>query len=477
MGYKLSLTRRFLSLLRDHLGNLVIVYLPFADSTLTHFRGLPCTFTPMIHRQDYTRPNLLLLDCTSATKSIMSDPNTSRANVIEIAGQRPVAPSQNSWAHPTRTDTTVTDEDTETRRTPTSRFKYENKTLPETPEASLSNQVLSRYRMVEQGGQGTSSKSTNRMKYENRPMLVTPKPSPQEKAYGSTRNREQDDRFNPPKVTAHIVDDELMPATPKTSLFGRLRSLTNRRTNTPQALSGLNNAKGRAVTDPVMPKRLFSDHRRNNLEHYIEGEGPRSGEPLSSLQANQNSPKVLRAPPVPHNTPLEGHESRRPQPGNLSVSNPPTRDYIGRSMNPNQTHQVRPNPIHTRRYFEENGMPTPPPSRIPQTQTGSGSRDGVQGSRKTDGVIVGYGNLNPTRTGTYARVGEVGLVEMDETQRVISQAGLIETAGSPSSSDGQRSSGLHLRGSTDQLPHSPHSSSIYGNVWENNPRVVSMSIL
>ena len=138
-------------------------------------------------------------------------------------------------------------------------------------------------------------------------------------------------------------------------------------------------------------------------------------------------------------------------------------------MEPNR--QIRSTPMPTRRYFQENNITAPSPSRIPNEEMGEGSGD-APGSRNGEGVIVGHGNLNPTRTGTYARIGEVDIVEMSETQRVESQIGVIETVQSPSPSGAQRNSNSQYQGLGEETLENPDSSSIYGHVWENNPRVV-----
>lgn len=410
----------------------------------------------------------------------MSDPSKLRAKALEAARQRPVALRHNSWAEPTQEDVVAKiRQDGEKIPLPTNRMKYENKPSPAIPTASPDDQLLNSTRNVQQDDQGTSSKATNRMKYENEPMLASAKVSPIEKADGNTGDLEQDGRCKPSKATDGSEDEgKPLPATPKASLFKKLRSLTDRRPDTPEALSGLNKSKGRAVTDPVTDpvtsKRLFPDNKRSGSQDHIQSEELGSSGRFPSLQEHEKLYEVLRDHPVPHNTPVRDGNTRQSELDHPIISNPSTQHCSRRSMDPN--HQVRSNPIPTRRYFEENKMPKPLPSRVPRTQTSPGSRDGAPGSHKADGVIVGYGNLNPTREGTYARVGEVGFVEMNETQRVVSQAGLIETAESPSPSDGQRYSGMQSQGSRDRSLPSPHSSSVYGNVWENNPRVVSMGI-
>ena len=142
----------------------------------------------------------------------------------------------------------------------------------------------------------------------------------------------------------------------------------------------------------------------------------------------------------------------------------------------------------TRRYLRENHLPAEYPTQaslsVPQL-TYNGVDQAGEENKQPDGIIIGNGRLNPTRTGTYGTVGEVEFVQGKAVHRVASCMGMIEEAESSPSvieqqqDPGSASTSPNCRSSIDNhtiLQSVAYSPSVYGGIWENDPHVVRFSL-
>ncbi|KAL8789015.1 MAG: hypothetical protein Q9195_007035 [Heterodermia aff. obscurata] len=301
-------------------------------------------------------------------------------------------------------------------------------------------------------GGATKGVATNRSKYEDKPMPPLP-PTPDRD--GSTPG---------PGKPGYI-----QPATPLT-------------------YSSLNPAKGRAVTDPVSSKTLFgagkgsitdlrnkfsgsrtntsSENVTNEHDKSSNSEGPTSSPPEVQTQrtSDRNVNQIRRETP-PSSAPV-----------NTSLPDPyRSSEIVGRQTNST--------PVPTRRYLRENGLATPILTQVsfsvPQL-TYNDVDQAREENNRPDGIIIGNGRLNPTRSGTYGTVGEVEFVEGKAVHRVASCMGMIEEAESSPSVVGQQQG----PGSTNTSPTNrrfvddhtmlqsvAYSPSVYAGIWENDPQV------
>ena len=151
--------------------------------------------------------------------------------------------------------------------------------------------------------------------------------------------------------------------------------------------------------------------------------------------------------------------------------------------------QTNSTPVPTRRYLRENHLPTPILTQasfsVPQL-TYNDAGQATEENKQPDGIIIGNGRLNPTRSGTYGTVGEVEFVEGKAVHRVASCMGMIEEAESSPSvieqqhDPGSASTSPNRRSFIDNhtmLQSVAYSPSVYGGIWENDPQVVSFSYL
>ena len=147
--------------------------------------------------------------------------------------------------------------------------------------------------------------------------------------------------------------------------------------------------------------------------------------------------------------------------------------------------QTNSTPVPTRRYLKENHLPTPILTQasfsVPQL-TYNDVDQASEENNQPDGIIIGNGRLNPTRSGSYGTVGEVEFVEGKAVHRVASCMGMIEEAeSSPSVTEQQQDSGSASASpdrrcfidSHTMLQSVAYSPSVYGGIWENDPQVVS----
>lgn len=258
---------------------------------------------------------------------------------------------------------------------------------------------------------------------------------------------------------------------------------------TPKASSSRSNQKNRAVTDPVISKPLvvtkksLAELRENqdliqSKEVYDEEMPLENQPPLQSAVSDYGSETMCAYPVADNNQ------------GEISLSAPPTTTHTPHPLfSWTEDRSISP-PVLPYRPRETN-WPTPILTYAsPTSNSCMGDSDNDETQGRHQGMIMGDGVLNPTRTGTYARVGAVGIVNQDDSQRVTSHVGVIETVesseasnapGYPSQLEGKLS---HLEGSqqnSDTLqPQSSMSSmrseSNYGGVWEYHPRVVSINM-
>lgn len=191
----------------------------------------------------------------------------------------------------------------------------------------------------------------------------------------------------------------------------------------------------------------------------------------------------LQTQPVSGRNIIETRRETPPSsaPANTGVPNP----YLSPEIVGRQTNST---PVPTRRYLRENNIPIPILTQtsfsIPQV-TYSDVDQASQEKNKPEGIIVGDGRLNPTRSGTYGTVGEVEYVEGKAIHRVASFTGVIENAEPPPRASEQQqhprsTSTSPSRVSSFQdhtmLPSVAYSPSVYGGIWENDPHVVSIAI-
>lgn len=300
-----------------------------------------------------------------------------------------------------------------------------------------------------------------------------------------------------PPTNRSKYEDKLLPATPKASSSSNTQG-GPKRPNRIQPVTPLvrpqqtrYNTKDRAVTDPVIPQPLavakkqsltkLQESSKLKLEEKVFNEEmPQENQPPLPSAASDDGSEVMRVYPVANNNQ-----------GELSSSAPPTTTNTPppffSSFFEDQSTST---PVHPYRQREKN-WPTHPLTYASLTSNpqmvgaGSGEKQG-----RHQGMIMGDGILQPTKTGGYAYRGEVGIVHPNDSQRVTSQVGMIETVESPGASNAP-SYPSHLEGTMSQLEgrkpkskaikqqpsiNSVRSESNYGGVWEKHTQVVSLIV-
>lgn len=311
------------------------------------------------------------------------------------------------------------------------------------------------------GEQLDVGRATNRDKYEHKPMPPPP-------ADSSPRNKYL-------QAKAYI-----QPAIP----------LVN-----PGA--GMQSHQKRAVTDPVPPKPLFAGRKLSVAKlrkKYSFSKAKDDVPEAEAMPTDQCSPvvrlssekaaEVLGLCPPPENKPYVPSTSAvlAPVPDPFLSSS----DSVARTNSPER--QVQSTSAPTRRYLQENDLPTPTIPDAPiafNRQVKEDSQSHNKDSKKAEDGAFTPGMLYPHRLGKYENVGEVGLVEANGMHRVESFRGVIESAEYSPAYTGQMyagstgalsqssmSQGLHTG---DLVPPIIYSPSNYGGVWENDPAVVSKS--
>jgi len=95
------------------------------------------------------------------------------------------------------------------------------------------------------------------------------------------------------------------------------------------------------------------------------------------------------------------------------------------------------------------------------TKSKGSSRRPAKDEVESEGIVLGHGNLSPTKSGSYGTMGRLEVVD-NNFARVASQQGIIETMDDEVQSPAGHPS-FEL-----------YSPSVYAGVWENNPNVVTM---
>ncbi|KAL8914514.1 MAG: hypothetical protein Q9171_000867 [Xanthocarpia ochracea] len=304
--------------------------------------------------------------------------------------------------------------------------------------------------------------ATNRDKYENKPMPPTPEasPSPVEKPLTAKKNRPY---IQP--ATPLVVPDQMNP-----------------------------NSKNRAVTDPVVPKPLFTNKtsavnqlrkkysQTRNKSRFTKDEEEIVDRPTSPpFVVSQKASQVLGVVPTKD---INSESAPASAPLSTNTSDPfrtSTESTRGRNASPSR--QVQSTPVLTRRYLQENHLSAGASIRTSQEfkdATGASSNEKKQ-PRSTEGMIVGNESLNPTRLGTFGRTGEVGYVGQNGMHRVLSFTGVIEDPDPPEGTEDQmepdinKSDGngnpLRPQYSGEILHPMVYSPNKYAGVWENDPNV------
>lgn len=297
---------------------------------------------------------------------------------------------------------------------------------------------------------------TNREKYEKKPMPLTP-----EKA-------SNDDRLAVKKHRGYI-----QPATPLVYSNQNIQS-----------------QKQRAATDPIVPHPLFTGRPGGIAQ--IRKNFSTSKTNVNTLQEDDVA-KLPSASPVVSEKALQllgvwpiRDNSRHPPPASAppSTSTPEpyhmsSDDHSERSISP--ARQIQSTPVPTCRHARENDTPTPELRRVSLATTAETFEDEEvpqQSFGNPEDMVMGDGTLNPTRTGTYGGVGGAEYVDGHENQRIASYAGVIEdTEPVDQTSPTRNSSSFQQYDSEGPLPPRVYSPSNYDGVWENDPHVVSKSLL
>ncbi|KAL8802047.1 MAG: hypothetical protein Q9182_004060 [Xanthomendoza sp. 2 TL-2023] len=304
--------------------------------------------------------------------------------------------------------------------------------------------------------------ATNRDKYEDKPMPPTPEASPSPAAK---------------PMTARKYRPQIQPATPLIS---------------PDHMNP--NMKNRAVTDPVMPKPLFMSktstanqlrkkysQSRSKSKSTKDDEDVADRHPSPPLILSQKASQILGVFPTKDN-------NRETAPASAPLSTRTSDPFRtswestnGRNASPNR--QVQSTPILTRRYLQENHLPTVAVTRTSQElkEVPATSTTDMNSHQTLEGPSAGNESLNPTRLGTYGRTGEVGYVNQNEMHRVVSFSGVIEDANTPGNHEGLRAisstttnwneNTLRPQYSEEVLQPTVYSPNKYAGVWENDPNV------
>ena len=305
-----------------------------------------------------------------------------------------------------------------------------------------------------------------------------------------TRDRYEDKPMPPPPPVSPFADSQVKPTAYVQPAVPFLSPAPARRT--PQK---------RAATEPVVPKPLFGSRKISVTELRTKYSNPR---PKASVVENEKEVSRKSRPGTPppsekgissaHTLGLKTEnglvQDTSPVPVLESSIIDPFRSTANMLMKKrcDPAPQNDSTPVPTRRYLRENGVTTPSPTGFDlagQHQAHKPLQDGeekplssVQHTRATEA-------LYPSRSGTYATIGEADLVETHGMRRVDSCVGVIENAGSGNTSGTNtctNSSGCPSRRSMRQdvadgrrPPFNSNTLSDYDGVWENDPAVVCLS--
>ena len=307
--------------------------------------------------------------------------------------------------------------------------------------------------------------ATNRDKYENKPMPPTPEtsPSPGEKPLTAKKNRPY---IRP--ATPLIVSDPMN-----------------------------SNIKNRAVTDPVVPKPLFTNKPTtiNQIRKKYSQTGGKSkakkdedivDRPTSpALVVSQKASQILGVLPTKDNDREVGPTSAPPTMSTPDLFRTSAESTGVRDASPSR--QVQSTPVLTRRYLQENHMPTSVSTRTSKEskETACASSINRNHLQPNEVMVIGNASLNPSRLGTFGRTGDVGYVGQNEMHRVLSFTGVIEGPDPPrrmedqveTNSNHENVNSLRPQYSEEILHPMVYSPNSYAGIWENDPNVVSKKTL
>ncbi|KAL8961760.1 MAG: hypothetical protein Q9193_001731 [Seirophora villosa] len=301
--------------------------------------------------------------------------------------------------------------------------------------------------------------ATHRDKYENKPMPPTPEASPSsaEKSLTARKNR----RYIQPAIPLTLPS----PANPT--------------------------SKNRAVTDPVVPKPLFTsktttvNQLRKKYSHSRDTQKVKEDEEVITHRLT-SPPLVLthKASQILGVYPVNSNDRNNPPasaPPSTHISDPfrtSTGSKDGRHVSPSR--QVQSTPVPTRRYLQENSMPISTVARAsqePKEPQNLQADMNEQPDRR--GLNDGFSDL--TRLGTCGRRCEIEYVNQYTTQRVPSFAGIIEQPEGAREAEhygdhdcsgnhgNQNTSRSHYSGEI--LQPTIYTPNNYAGVWENDPNV------
>ncbi|MCJ1277240.1 hypothetical protein MMC21_005050 [Puttea exsequens] len=261
-------------------------------------------------------------------------------------------------------------------------------------------------------------------------------------------------------------------------------------------VSSSHHPKKRAVTDPVVPKPLFAKKQpsvsqlRRKFSNLKENEGASDEEAVEGVIVDNPAPRLSseKAARILGLYPVYNSRSTTPAVSapNSVILNPvhDTHDTEGAAT---PSRQVQSTPVPTRRYLQENGLPTPTlvePLGTPERPGVEAAAISLGREREEINVTSDNGMLHPHKVGTFGNVSDIGLVQESGMHRIESFRGVIETASpervSHNDSNATPNSG-HVRFDTEGRRHdeagltpSVNTPSAYAGVWENDPAVVSV---
>ncbi|KAL8695036.1 MAG: hypothetical protein Q9218_000404 [Villophora microphyllina] len=303
--------------------------------------------------------------------------------------------------------------------------------------------------------------ATNRDRYENKPMPPTPGPSPSPAVKPLTARK-----------------NRIQPATPLIS---------------PEPGNNLK-VKGRAATDPVVPKPLFtsttstvnqlrkkySQSKKASKSAKLDDDiyhRPTSPPPVMARKASQ----ILGVYPVKDNQRETPPASAPPSSHTPDPFRTSTESVSGRNVSPSW--QVHSTPVPTRRYLRENKLSAPTGMRSSQ-ESKEAPRTSYEGKEKPQSIektVPGNGSLNLAGLGMSGKQLEVEYVRQNEMQRVMSFSGVIEHPDPLHEGESVTESNqagpdlcentLRQQYSGEVLHPTVYSPGNFAGVWENDPNV------
>lgn len=334
------------------------------------------------------------------------------------------------------------------------------------PNSWANEKAALRKMKVDTSGRG---QVVSRERLENKPMPPTPEASPSEKT-----------------MTVQRKKGYIQPATPLIKPIQRGRNVQ------------------RSVTDSVIPQPLFAStaadatqlrkkRSQTNLntkatkEEATKPSQPNSPAPVFSEKASKIL-GVLPAKDYRHVAPPVSAPPSTKTPDPFRGSTEGTED---RGVSPSR--QVQSTPVPTRRYMRENNLQTPEFNfALPETEVSNADKQRAEtrGNLPVFGDAMGQGGAQLSTLGSCGRLGEIKHVNQHMMQRIPSFAGIIEDACQPclpeELQDEQKHAPTeinpneptaHPQSSAELLKPVAYSPGNLAGVWENNPHVVSRSLV